>query len=238
MAETVSDADRKVWAMFDRIAPRYDLLNRLLSLGQDVRWRRSLARHLPPGDGLRLLDLATGTADQILMLLDRTSAIREAVGLDMAEAMLEQGRRKLNRRGLSGLVRLQQGDAAHLPFGDGGFDVITMSFGIRNVSDVSGALREMRRVLKPGGRALILEFSLPAWKPARALYLGYFRNVLPRIGGWISGDRQAYRYLNRTVESFPYGEEFLTLMRRAGFTGLRLHPLTFGIATIYQGERT
>lgn len=228
---------REVWRMFDRIAGRYDLLNRSLSFGRDVAWRRRMARCLTGRHGLRLLDLATGTGDQIFHLLDAGAPIATALGLDMSEGMLAQGRVKLARRSDGCPVVLQRGDATAIPSADGVFDCVTISFGIRNVEDVDLGLREMYRVLAPGGRALILEFSRPARAIVRGPYLFYFRHILPRIGSWVSGDGQAYRYLNRTVEAFPSGEAFCVLMRRAGFSAVRALPLTFGVATIYQGDR-
>lgn len=222
--------------MFDRIAPRYDLLNRVLSGGIDVRWRKKIARLLPPGDRLRLLDVATGTADQILFLMDRAPQIAEAVGIDMAEHMLERGREKIARCGEDRPIVLKRGDALAIPEPDASFDVCTISFGIRNVTDVVAGLREMRRVLKPGGRAFVLEFSQPEARWFRAIYFFYLRRILPAIGGWMSGDREAYRYLNVTIETFPSGEAFCALMRQAGFSNVRAIPLTMGIASIYVGD--
>ena len=223
--------------MFDRIAPRYDLLNRLLSGGRDVAWRKRLARHLPPGEDLRVLDLATGTGDVLIMLDQASGRIGSGLGVDMAGEMLALGQRKLERGGLTGRFTLARADATVIPAADDSVDAVTIAFGIRNVDCVEKALAEMRRVLKPGGRALILEFSLPSNRLFRAGYLFYFRHVLPGIGGLISGDRQAYRYLNETVESFPYGEAFIQLMERQGFHSVKEHPLTFGIASIYEGEK-
>ncbi len=233
-AQSARDA---VWRMFDRIAPRYDLLNRLLSGGRDVAWRKRLARYLPPGEDLRVLDLATGTGDVLIMLDQASGRVGSGLGVDMAGEMLALGQRKLERGGLTERFTLARGDATVIPAADDSVDAVTIAFGIRNVDCVEKALAEMRRVLKPGGRALILEFSLPSNRLFRACYLFYFRHVLPRIGGLISGDRQAYRYLNETVESFPYGEAFIQLMERQGFHSVKEHPLTFGIASIYEGEK-
>jgi demethylmenaquinone methyltransferase/2-methoxy-6-polyprenyl-1,4-benzoquinol methylase len=222
--------------MFDRIAHRYDVLNRSLSLGQDVLWRKRMRRHLPPGEQLRVLDLATGTADQLLYLAG-DPRVAGGVGMDLAEQMLAIGREKIQARGEAERLRLETGDAVNVPAPDASADVVTISFGIRNVPDVEQAFREMYRVLKPGGRALILEFSLPRNPVMRRLYLFYFRHVLPRIGAVVSGDAYAYRYLNQTVESFPYGEAFCEWMAGAGFVDCRCQPLTFGIASIYQGDK-
>jgi len=204
----------EVWKMFDRIAGRYDLLNRLLSMRQDVLWRKKLLDLLPEKNKLLLLDVATGTADQILHLLEETKEdkIEKAVGIDMSENMLAQGRKKISHLNLDGKVTLRVGDATQIPFKNDEFDVSTMSFGIRNVNNVDAALKEIFRVLKPGGTCLILEFSLPKSKLIKLPYLFYFRNVLPKIGSFLSGDGQAYTYLNKSVEEFPYGQAFLNLM--------------------------
>ena len=165
--------------MFDRIAHRYDLLNRLLSCGQDVRWRRRMARYLPDRTDLKLLDLATGTADQIIYLMKSSPNIASAVGMDMSENMLQHGREKLESLPFGDRIQLKTGNASAIPVGDDEFDVATISFGIRNVEDVVMALRDMRRALKPGGRMLILEFGLPGNRLMRAAYLLYFRKILP-----------------------------------------------------------
>lgn len=223
--------------MFDRIAPRYDLLNRLLSFRRDVAWRKRMGRMIPEGRDLKLLDIATGTADQILSLMTTTPRITQAVGVDMSEGMLDHGRKKITKLGWENRIELKTGDAMSIPEPGSSFDVATMSFGIRNVLNVTEALREVRRVLKPGGRAMILEFSTPANPLFRPLYFFYLRHILPVIGGMLSGDRTAYTYLNRTIETFPSGEDFCVIMREAGFVNVKATPLTFGIASIYQGDR-
>jgi demethylmenaquinone methyltransferase/2-methoxy-6-polyprenyl-1,4-benzoquinol methylase len=232
----VGPSRRDVHRMFDRIAPRYDLLNHLLSFNRDKAWRRRMAALLPTRTNLKLLDLATGTGDQLLALYS-SGKIASGVGIDPAEKMLAIGQEKIARRGLSDKLSLSVGSAEQIPFPDKSFDVVTISFGIRNVTDVAKSLSEMHRVLKPEGRALILEFSLPTSKLIKAGYLFYFRYILPALGGIISGDREAYRYLNQTVESFPHGENFAKLMREAGFEGVKATPLTFGVASIYQGDK-
>ncbi|MGD8921840.1 MAG: bifunctional demethylmenaquinone methyltransferase/2-methoxy-6-polyprenyl-1,4-benzoquinol methylase UbiE [Candidatus Zixiibacteriota bacterium] len=233
--ENRAPSRRDVWRMFDRISHRYDLLNHLLSMNRDVAWRKRMSRHLPDRPDLKVLDLATGTADQLLSLYD-SGKVGSGVGIDLAEKMLEVGRRKIKQRGLESALELQIGDAENIPFDDNRFDAVSISFGIRNVIDVPHALSEMHRILNSEGRALILEFSLPKSRWIRSLYLIYFRKILPRLGGLISGDREAYQYLNDTVETFPYGEEFCRLMRDAGFDNVQAIPLTFGIATLYRGD--
>jgi demethylmenaquinone methyltransferase/2-methoxy-6-polyprenyl-1,4-benzoquinol methylase len=223
--------------MFDRIAGRYDLLNRLLSGGTDVAWRRRMAKHMPNGENLRLLDLATGTGDVLLAMHKQCPRVQSGVGMDLSGGMLAVGRRKIVERGLAESLRMVRADAVTLGARKDSFDAATIAFGIRNVPNVPRGLSEMHRVLKPGGRVLILEFSIPGNALLRAPYLFYFRHILPVIGGIISGDRTAYKYLNQTVEAFPYGEAFCDLMRNAGFRDVQAFPLTFGIATLYQGEK-
>lgn len=245
------------WRMFDAISPRYDFLNHLLSLGLDVSWRRQLARFLPAGTGrdpfdlaqdasksvlskveaLSLLDVATGTADVLLTLVKGNPHIEEAVGIDLAEKMLSIGREKIARASLADKITLSHGDANHIPFEADRFDVVTIAFGIRNVEDHNRVLREMHRVLKKEGRALVLEFSLPGNAALRALHLFYLRTLVPLIGGIFSGHYRAYRYLNQTIETFPYGDDFCALMEFCGFKNVKAAPLMGGIATIYVGEK-
>ena len=235
-ATTGEPSRRQVYQMFDRIAGRYDLLNHLLSAGFDRRWRKRVASLLPPGDKLHVLDLACGTGDQLIALAGSGQVVR-GVGLDLAEQMLAIGREKISQRGFEQILSLQTGDAENLPFEQNGFDVVTIAFGIRNMTDVSRSLSEMWRVLKPDGRVLILEFSIPRRRIVRGPYLFYLRHVLPRLGALISGDSRAYRYLNETIETFPHGEEFCRVMRDAGFTGVSATPLTAGIVSIYRGDK-
>jgi demethylmenaquinone methyltransferase / 2-methoxy-6-polyprenyl-1,4-benzoquinol methylase len=226
-----------VWKMFDRVAGRYDFLNRCLSLGVDRIWRTKMAAFLPLDRDLHVLDLATGTGDQLIFLFERSRRPKSGIGMDLAEKMLEIGRRKIAGRGLSEAISLKTGNAMDIPAKDNAFDAVTMSFGIRNMTDVNKALREMHRVLKRGGRMLILEFSIPGNRFFRTGYLLYLRHILPRIGAFFSGDAHAYRYLNQTIETFPEGEAFCKLLKNAGFAATAMHPLTFGIATIYQGDK-
>lgn len=232
-----SPARTDVWRMFDRIAHRYDLLNRLLSMRQDVAWRKKLAQLLPNRGDLMVLDLATGTGDVLLALRGNCPRVRSGVGVDMSGKMIAIGQQKFENAGQGVALRMVRGDATCIAAADSSFDAVTIAFGIRNVLDVGAALREMYRVLKPDGRVLILEFSLPTNALIRWGYLAYFRNVLPRVGGLVSGDSYAYRYLNQTVETFPYGEAFCALMRDAGFTRVKANTVSFGIATIYQGDK-
>jgi len=222
--------------MFDRIAHRYDLLNRLLSGRRDIAWRRGVASFIKKDGEVKVLDIATGTGDVILTIFDRCTNAVEGVGLDPAEKMLDIAKEKTEELGLSDKIEYICGDALSLPFEESSFDVVTIAFGIRNVTDVDRALKEMKRVLKPGGQILILEFSLPTNGFLRWCYLKYFRYILPTLGAIISGDKKAYKYLNTTVETFPYGEQFCSIIGNAGFEEVKAKPLTFGIATIYRGK--
>ncbi len=224
--------------MFDEISGTYDLNNRVLSMRRDVVWRRRLTALLPDGPAPpRLLDLATGTCDVLLAAHRAGRAAPGSIGADFSAGMLREGAKKLERANLDGPPALVRADATRMGFADAAFDAVTIAFGIRNVLDVDGALREMCRVLRPGGRVVILEFSMPGNALLRAGYLLYFRHVLPRLGGLVSGKPDAYRYLNQSVESFPYGRAFCGCMERAGFVEVTARPLSFGIATLYTGLR-
>lgn len=225
---------QQVSQMFNEISSSYDSVNRVLSFGIDKAWRKKLIQHLPKGDNLRLLDLATGTGDQLIPLM-KSGKVGEAVGIDLAEEMLALGHKKIIAEGYGDQVSMQVASATEIPQKENSFDCVTISFGIRNVQ--GDCLKEMYRVLIPSGKALILEFSLPKNRLIRHLHLFYLRRVLPTIGGLISGKKSAYRYLNKTIESFPYGDQFLALLEQAGFIQLKAIPLTFGIATLYVGEK-
>ena len=229
--------DRDIAGMFDRIAHRYDLLNRLLSLGRDRAWRRRVAACLAGRSGQRILDLATGTADVLLETCRDSQAPRFGVGLDLAGEMLKRGREKIVRRRQEERFVIVGGDATHLPFGSDCFDAVSVAFGLRNMADVPGVLREACRVLRPDGRLVVLEFSIPTHWAVRPAYLLYFRHVLPHVGAFLSGHRSAYRYLNQSVESFPCGQALCETIAAAAFTNVHAKALTFGIATLYQGEK-
>ena len=223
-----------VRSMFDRIAPRYDLLNRLLSAGIDVRWRRAAADWLELGPSSRVLDLCTGTADLLIEVLGRDPSHR-GVGVDLSSGMLVRAAGKLAAHGLSARSALASGDAEHLPLRDACFDGALVAFGIRNVGDQPRALCELRRVLKPGGRLVVLEFSMPRGVVG-ILYRFYFGQVLPRIGRLVSGDGSAYSYLPASVAVFPEPPAFGALLEQAGFGRVRFRALTAGIAHLYRAE--
>lgn len=228
---------RDVYRMFDRIARRYDFLNRTFSFGQDIIWRKKVAMLLAQNKSETVLDLATGTADVLLTVFQQNKYIRLGLGIDMSHAMLEIGRRKIAKKKLSEQTVLIKADALTLPIADNSFAATTIAFGIRNVSDVAEALKEMHRVIKAGGKSFILEFALPSNTIMRRLFLVYLRYFIPLVGGLLSGNKAAYRYLNETVETFPCGPKFALLMENAGFKNVKIYPLTFGVAMIYEGTK-
>lgn len=221
--------------MFDSIARRYDLLNRLLSAGMDIRWRRDMVRLLAPRDGERFLDIAIGTGDVALDIFRWNPGKNITVrGVDPSLEMLRLAAKKIEKSSVpAGSIALAQGTAEALPFPDACFDGITVAFGVRNFSSPAKGLREMFRVLKPGGRAVVLEFSHPRLNPLKWFYQLYFKNVLPLVGGWISGNPEAYRYLPDSVGAFPVREEFKQLLLQAGFGNIEYRDRTFGIVTLY-----
>lgn len=228
--------EQYVQDLFRRVAPRYDFLNRLLSFRRDVAWRRFTARHagLKPGDSV--LDVATGTGDLAFDLAAVTGPEGRVVGLDFTEEMLVRAREKADKLGLGDVCEFVQGNALDLPFEDDQFDAATIAFGLRNVVDRERCLLEMRRVVRPGGRVLVLEFSQPVWPVFRQVYLLYFRHVLPFIGRLVQGDADTYRYLPETVLAFPDQESLAANMRNLGFRNVRYHNLTGGISCLHVGE--
>jgi demethylmenaquinone methyltransferase/2-methoxy-6-polyprenyl-1,4-benzoquinol methylase len=223
-------------AFFDRIAGRYDLLNRVISLGVDQRWRRRAVRALSLPDGGRALDLATGTAD-LAIRIARSHPGATVVGVDPSVGMLDVGRQKVESRGLTERVSLEVGDARSLPFDDDAFDGTTIAFGIRNVPDRAAALREMARVTRPGGRVVVLELSEPRGGILGPLARFHIHEVVPRLGALLSGARE-YHYLQRSIAAFPPPEEFAALCEESGLTVREVVPLTFGVACLYVAEPT
>ena len=224
-----------ITTMFDRIARSYGRLNRLFSLGADNRWRRilvGLARAVPPG---RVLDVCTGTAD-LPLVFARAGAARAIVGVDLSEGMLAVGRRKIEREGAGDRIRLERGDALELPFDDGSFDVVSNAFGLRNLPDRARGIAEMARVLRPGGRLLVLEFAPPRPGPAGRLFHRYLSSLVPFVGGLVSRQPRAYRYLRDSIVAFLEPGKVVALLREAGLVDVRALPLTGGIAFLYRGR--
>jgi demethylmenaquinone methyltransferase / 2-methoxy-6-polyprenyl-1,4-benzoquinol methylase len=218
-------------AMFDGIAERYDLLNRIISLGIDNSWRRRTVRALALSEGARVLDVASGTGDLAIEIAKRI-ANSTVVGLDPSEKMLAVGARKVEKAGLAERIQLVPGEAEHLPFEDAAFDAVTIAFGIRNVPDRPAALREMRRVTRPGGGLAILELSEPEGGAMGALAKIHVHTVVPFVGGLLSGSSE-YRYLQKSIAAFPPADEFGRRIREAGWQVERIDPLTFGVAHLY-----
>ena len=223
--------------MFDRIAPTYDRLNHLLSLGIDRRWRRkavdALAQHKPQ----QILDIATGTGDFALLLAERLKP-QHITGADISEGMMAVGREKVKEAGLHDVISFQHEDCMALSFADGTFDAVTSAYGVRNFQDLDKGLREMQRVLRPGGHLLIVELTPPPCFPMKQLFWLYAHVVMPLIGRLVSHDNSAYTYLPASMEAFPQAEEMENILHRAGFAKVEWRRFTFGISTMYLATRT
>lgn len=230
--ENKTDAVR---TMFDSIAPRYDFLNHFLSAGIDRRWRKKLVKLLATASPQKVLDVATGTADLAIAAASLTGA--EITGIDISGEMLRIGTAKVKNLNLQNRITLSLADSQALPFRNDSYDAVMVAFGVRNFSDLALGLREMNRILRPSGKAFILEFSRPRAFPVKQLYSFYFTRLLPLIGRMVSKDRSAYSYLPDSVASFPDGDDFCAIMKDAGFSGIKAITLSFGIATIYLGEK-
>ena len=223
-------------AMFDRISPKYDALNHLLSLNIDKVWRRKTAKAVAKSQPKTILDLATGTAD-LAIALAKCNPQAHIIGMDISEKMLEIGKEKVSKKGLANQIELRLGDAATLPFENNTFDAVSVAFGIRNFENLERGLSEIQRVLKPNGRAVILEFSMPERFPIKQLYALYFKHLLPAIGKAVSKDGNAYSYLPLSVEQFPKPKVFLRMLAEKGLENGMAKPLSFGIATLYTSTK-
>lgn len=236
MTSVLQVRKKESYKIFDEIAKTYDFLNHFLSLGIDIYWRKKFIKDLPNIQNIKALDLATGTGDVPLVLI-KDSKVDTVKGVDLSKEMMAIGKVKVANKGLSDKIDFQVGDGVSIPCNDTSFDLVTISFGIRNFSDPSKSLRDIMRVLKPGGRCMIMELSIPKSQIIKFIYITYFRKVLPFLGNLLSRHKDAYSYLNQTVEDFPYGQEFEDLMIDAGFKNTRRQTLTFGIATLYIGDK-
>ncbi|MBD3629684.1 bifunctional demethylmenaquinone methyltransferase/2-methoxy-6-polyprenyl-1,4-benzoquinol methylase UbiE [Cyclobacterium sp.] len=224
---------QQVASMFDNISRKYDLLNHLLSLGIDIIWRKKAIRLLKNDKPRLILDIATGTGDFAIEAL----ALKpdKVIGVDISEGMLNEGRKKMKQKKLDHLIELQLGDSEKLLFEENKFDAVIVSFGVRNFENLEKGLTDMHRVLKPGGKTVILEFSKPKKFPMKQAYSFYFRYILPQIGKIISKDQSAYTYLPESVKAFPDGRDFLDILEKVGFKKTQCKTLTFGISSIYTG---
>lgn len=225
----------QVAQMFDTISGNYDGLNRVISFGIDVKWRKKVLAMVSAKNPQSVLDIATGTGD-LAILMSQTGAT-EIIGLDLSAGMLEVGRNKIAERNLSDKIQMVQGDSENLPFEDNRFDAITVAFGVRNFETLEKGLAEILRVLKPGGIFVILETSVPTKFPFKQGYAFYTKLILPAIGRLFSKDRSAYAYLSESASVFPYGEKLNNILRQVGFIDVKHAPQTMGVATIYSASK-
>lgn len=231
------DSSKKdqVAKMFDSISGKYDFLNHFLSLGIDISWRRKAIKLLSSLAPKQILDVATGTGDFAIEALKLNP--EQVIGVDISEGMLEVGRAKMKDKKLDHKIELMYGDSENLPFEENKFDAVIVAFGVRNFENLERGLVEMLRVLRPGGKVVVLEFSKPGKFPFKQIYNFYFRFVLPKIGRWVSKDSSAYTYLPESVQAFPDGEGFLKILNRLGYKNTSCKSLTFGISSLYIGTK-
>lgn len=227
----------KIQQMFDEIAPSYDRLNHLMSLNIDRRWRRRALKEIVDGTPQRILDVACGTGDSTIAIAQAAGSGSRITGVDISEGMMALVMQKAAHEGVHDRIRLQQADAAALPFGEGSFHRVTCAFGVRNFERKEVALKEFYRVLQDGGKVVILELSVPSNRIVRWLYDVYFLHILPWIGGRVSGSRAAYRYLPASVHAFPAPARFQQMLREAGFRRVRHKSLSFGLCRMFVGEK-
>lgn len=226
---------RQVADMFNNISKSYDFLNHFLSLGIDILWRKKAIKMLKADQPKVILDIATGTGDFAIEALALNPD--KVIGVDISEGMLAVGKAKMKRKKIDHIIDMQMGDSEGLLFDDNKFDAVIVSFGVRNFENLKKGLTDMLRVLKPGGKVVILEFSKPSVFPFKQLYNFYFRYILPLIGKLVSSDNAAYTYLPESVNAFPYGQQFLDILEESGFQQTSCKPLTFGISSIYTGVK-
>lgn len=229
------DKKEQVTQMFDTISKEYDGLNRVISFGIDVKWRKKVVEIIAKTKANRVLDIATGTGD-LAINLAKTDA-KEIIGLDISPGMLEVGRKKITDKNLDNKITMTLGDSENLPFEDNSFDAVTVAFGVRNFEDLEKGLSEIYRVLKPSGTFVILETSVPIKAPFKQGYKFYTKYILPTIGKLFSKDRVAYAYLSESASVFPYGEALNNILRQIGFNNVKDLPQTFGVATIYKATK-
>lgn len=225
----------EVAEMFNNISKRYDFLNHFLSMGIDRLWRKKAVKQLVDIKPERILDIATGTGDFAIALLKLNP--KEVVGVDISEGMLNVGKQKMKSKGIDNIIKMQLGDSENLPFEDNYFDALTVGFGVRNYENLNKGLTDMLRVIRPGGRAIILEFSKPKKFPIKQFFGFYSKTLIPFFGSIISKDKRAYTYLPESVEAFPEGTNFISIMEELGYKDVKGIPVSGGIATIYIGNK-
>jgi demethylmenaquinone methyltransferase/2-methoxy-6-polyprenyl-1,4-benzoquinol methylase len=225
----------QVAKMFDSISGKYDFLNHFLSLGIDIRWRKKAIALLSDSKPKYILDVATGTGDFAIEALKLHP--EKVVGVDISEGMLEIGKKKMKANGYGQVIELMTGDSENLPFEENKFDAVIVAFGVRNFENLEKGLGEMLRVMKPGGRVVVLEFSKPRIFPMKQLYSFYFKYVLPKIGKLFSRDSSAYTYLPASVQAFPDGDAFLAILSKLGYKKATCQTLTFGISSLYTATK-
>lgn len=225
----------QVAEMFNNIAANYDFLNHFLSMGIDILWRKKAIRLLKDRNPKVILDVATGTGDFAIEALSLNPD--RIVGVDISKDMVSVGQTKVKKKNVESIIELKYGDSEALEFEDNTFDAMTVAFGVRNYENLEKGLSEMRRVLKPKGQVAIIEFSKPQAFPIKQLYNFYFMNILPTLGRMVSKDARAYTYLPESVDAFPYGDKFIEIMKKVGYTNTKVIPLTFGIASIYLADK-
>lgn len=234
--KTEESKKEQVAKMFDQIAFRYDLLNRFLSGGIDIGWRKKAIKQLKDSNPQKVLDVATGTADVALLTYQMLQP-KEIIGIDISNGMLALGRKKIAEKNLQHVINLQTGDSEAIQFADATFDAITVAFGVRNFGDLEKGLSEMLRVLQPNGKLVILEFSKPKSSFIKFFYNLYSRTIGPQAGKLIAKNKDAYKYLNDSIEAFPEGNAFLQIMEKVGYKNVFCKPLTFGVCSIYCGSK-
>lgn len=234
--ESGKSKKEQVAEMFDGIAGRYDAMNRFLSARTDIGWRKKAIRLLKKDNPKHILDVATGTADMAIMACKMLKP-EKVIGIDISEGMLELGRKKVEKESLGHIIQLQAGDSETINQPSGSFDAVMVAFGVRNFENLENGLAEMLRVLKPGGRLIVLEFSKPRRRAVKSLYNLYMSIVAPQVARWFRQNKDAYLYLNESANAFPDRQNFTEILNKTGFTETGFKPLSLGICCIYSGRR-
>lgn len=235
-ADRADSKKEQVQEMFDKVSSKYDFLNRILSLGIDISWRNKVVKIVNEKNPKDILDIATGTGDLAISIAEKNKTAK-VIGFDLSEGMLSYGRKKITKKGLDSNIKMIQGDAENMPFEDNTFDVVTVSFGVRNFENLEKGLIDIYRVLKPNGKLVILEFSTPEKFPMKQLYAFHSKYILPTVGNFFSEDSTAYDYLPNSIKAFPYGEKMVAILENCGYKNTYCKKLTSGISSIYVGEK-